>query len=165
MRNNTNSISLRHTANVKDRLAVAQKLLGLTNQLSNEMEQIYNQWATIRITDNNLKQLIQVAMSPNKETTEALRTGQLEELSTNYKNTVDKVFEYAMTSPAQQEDTTRGTLYGAYNSISGFYQNVCNYKNDEIKLNSIMSGTASQRNQKAFDLCTNLAKNGSLFYN
>lgn len=117
--NNTNCIRLRHTANVKDRLTVAHRLLGLSNQLSNEMEQIYNQWAKIRITDSNLKQLIQVAMAPNKETTEALRNGQLEELSTNFNNTIEKVFEYAMTSPSQQEETTMGTLYGAYNSISG----------------------------------------------
>lgn len=162
MRSKTNCIRIKHTANVQDRLRVAHQLLGLSNQLANELEQVFNSWSTIRITDANLKELIQLAMSPNKETTEALRNGQLEEISTLYKNTVDNVFEYAMVSPSQQEDTTKGTLFGAYNSITGYYQNVCNYKNDESKLKSIMYGTGLQRGQKAFDLCTDFAKHGNI---
>ncbi|WEK17853.1 MAG: DUF932 domain-containing protein [Candidatus Pedobacter colombiensis] len=161
MRNKTNCIRIKHTSNVQYRLKIAHTLLGLTNQLANELEQVYNNWATIRITDSKLKELIQVAMSPNKETTEALRSGQLDEFSTLYKNTVENVLEYAMSSPSQQQETTKGTLFGAYNSITGYYQNVCNYKDDESKLKSIMYGTGLKRGQKAFDLCTDFAKNGN----
>lgn len=162
MRSKTNCIRIKHTANVQDRLRVAHRLIGLSNQLANELEQVYNNWTTIRITDSELKELIQVAMSPNKETSEALRSGQLEELSTLYKNTVDNVFEYAMSSPSQQLETTKGTLFGAYNAITGYYQNVCNYKNDESKLKSIMYGTGLHRGQKAFDFCTDFAETGNI---
>lgn len=37
-------------------------------------------------------------------------------------------------------DTTKGTLFGAYNAVTGYYQNVRNYKNDEAKLQSIVMG-------------------------
>ena len=52
----------------------------------------------------------------------------------------DTAFEYAMTNPTQQEVTTKGTLYGAYNGVTGYFQNVRIYKNDEAKLKSVLFG-------------------------
>jgi hypothetical protein len=73
---------------------------------------------------------------------------------------VSSVFDYAMTSDSQQEATTRGTLFGAYNAVTGYYQNVRNYKDDESKFKSIMYGTGQDRSQTAFNLCANYAKEG-----
>src|SRR3546814_5229170 len=67
-----------------------------------------------------------------------------------------------MISDTQQMDTTKGTLFGAYNAVTGYYQNVRNYKNDEAKLQSIvLGGTAQLKSQKAFDLCTSFATDRS----
>lgn len=165
LRNNTNCIRLKHTANVQDRLKVAHQLLGLSNRLADEMEAIFNHWAKVRITDTEVKRLIQMAMTPNKETTEALRMGKLDEISSIYKNTVENIYEYAMASPTQQQETTKGTLFGAYNAITGFYQNVKSYKDEESKFKSIMYGTALQKGQKAFDLCTGFASTGASIFN
>ena len=63
-------------------------------------------------------------MVPNKEVLQNIRSGQLDELSTNFKNICDSVYEYAMTSPTQETETTKGTVFGAYNSITGYFQNV-----------------------------------------
>lgn len=161
LRNCTNCIRLKHTANVQDRLKVAHRLLGLSNRLADEMEGIFNSWSKVRMTDNEVKRLIQMAMAPNKETGEALRNGKLDEISTIFKNTTDSIFEYAMSSPSQQEETTKGTLFGAFNSISGYYQNVKGYKDEESKFKSIMYGTGLQRGQKAFDLCSDFAQLGA----
>lgn len=66
-----------------------------------------------------------------------------------------------MMSDTQQMETTKGTLYGAYNAVTGYYQNVKTYKNDEAKLQSIvMGGTAQIKSQKAFELCENFALQG-----
>ena len=68
---------------------------------------------------------------------------------------------YAMISDTQQMDTTKGTLFGAYNAVTGYYQNVRKYKNDEAKLQSIvLGGTAQLKSQKAFDLCTSFSTEG-----
>ncbi len=48
-----------------------------------------------------------------------------------------------------------------YNAITGYYQNVRSFGNDEAKFKSIMDGTAKQRGQVAFDLCRDFAKNGA----
>jgi phage/plasmid-like protein (TIGR03299 family) len=160
MRNHSNSIKIRHTASANDRLKQAHTLLGVTNLLANELEEVFNNWSKIRITDNAVKRLIQVAMAPNKEVLQSLQNGKLDELSTTYNNMVSSVMEYTLTNPTQQEVTTKGTLFGAYNSVTGYFQNVRNYKDDESKFKSIMYGTGLQRSQTAFDLCNEFSKHG-----
>lgn len=55
-----------------------------------------------------------------------------------------------------------GTLFGAYNAVTGYFQNVRNYKDNEAKLQSIvLGGTAQLKSQKAFDLCENFARFGA----
>jgi phage/plasmid-like protein (TIGR03299 family) len=158
MRNHTNAIKIRHTASANDRLKQAHTLMGISNTMADEMQQIFNHWSTVRITDNEVKKLIQVAMVPNKEVLNNLMAGKSDELSTTYTNMVDKVYEYAMSSPTQQMETTAGTVFGAYNAITGYFQNVRNYKDGEAKFKSITEGTAKLRGQAAFDLCLDFSQ-------
>ncbi len=159
LKNQSNCIKIRHTVNAKERLEQAHKLMGITNTLSAELESIFNRWSKVRITDPEVKKLIQQAMCPNKEVYNNLQAGKDDELSTAFKNICDTAFSYAMSNETQQMDTTRGTLYGAYNSVTGYFQNVRQYKNDEAKLKSLLyGGIAQQRTQKAFDLCQQFEK-------
>ena len=99
-------------------------------------------------------------------TLELINKGAEDEISTVFKNVVDNAFTYAMISDTQQMDTTKGTLFGAYNAVTGYYQNVRNYKDDEAKLQSIvLGGTAQQKTQKAFELCTAFALDGAEILN
>jgi phage/plasmid-like protein (TIGR03299 family) len=166
LRNMSNVVRIRHTSGAKQRLEDAHKVMGLANQLSHEMEGIFNQWAKVRVNDAEVKKLIQLALCPNKETLQHLQKGNEDEISTVFKNTVDDAFAYAMISDSQQMDTTKGTLFGAYNAVTGYYQNVRNYKDGEAKLQSIvMGGTAQLKAQKAFELCTAFALDGSEIFN
>jgi len=160
LRNHTHCIKIRHTASASDKLKEAHKMLGISNQLSVELEAIYNRWSRVRISDPELKRLIQLAMSPNRETTEKLRTGKDEELSSHFNHVVSSVMEYALVSPTQQEETTKGTVFGAFNAVTGYFQNVRNFRDEESKFKSILYGTGLQRGQAAFDLCADFAKHG-----
>ncbi|MDB5277942.1 MAG: hypothetical protein JWR61_2897 [Ferruginibacter sp.] len=167
LRNQSNTFKIRHTASAKERLEEAHKLMGITNQLSNQLEGIFNQWAKVKITDSEVKKLIQMALVPNKEVLQNIQAGKDDELSTCFKNMTDAAFEYAMTNGSQQMDTTKGNLFGAYNAVTGYFQNVRTYKNEEAKLKSLLlGGTGQMRTQKAFNLCDSFAK-GVLaeFYN
>lgn len=162
MRNKSNTFKIRHTSGAKDRLEEANRLMGMSNQLSVELEAIFNHWARVPITDAAVKKLIQLAMVPNKEVLQNLHTGKDDELSTVFRNMVNSVFEYAMASPSQQTETTKGTVFGAYNAVTGYFQNIRTYKDEEAKLKSLLyGGTAQQRTQAAFNLCTDFAKNGA----
>jgi len=162
----TNVVRIRHTSGAKERLENAHKVMGLADKLSSQLEGIFNQWAKVSISDREIRQLIQLALCPNKETYNLLKKGAQDELSTVFKNTVDDAFSYAMLSDTQQMDTTKGTLFGAYNAVTGYYQNVRNYKDSETKLQSIiMGGTAQTKAQKAFDLCSSFEKIGEDIFN
>ena len=164
-RNCSNAIKIRHTSNVKERLEQAHKVMGISYKLSEYLETAFNQWSKVRITDKEVMKLIQLAMVPNKEVLKDLQSGMMDELSTCYKNMCDSVYEYAMTSPTQQTETTKGTVFGAYNSVTGYFQNIRNYKTDEAKVKSLLfGGTAQQRTQKAFNLCEDFAT-GKISFN
>ncbi len=161
LRNHSNSIKIRHTANAKDRLEQAHKVMGISNHLSGQLEEIFNQWTKVKITDPDLQQLIRLALVPNKEVLDNINTGKWDELSTCFNNMCNSVYEYAHSSETQQTETTKGNLFGAYNAVTGYFQNVRTYKNDEAKLKSILyGGTAQARTQKAFNLCSDFSKTG-----
>jgi phage/plasmid-like protein (TIGR03299 family) len=162
LKNMSNVVRIRHTAGAKQRLDDAHKVMGLANILSNELESTFNHWANIKVGDDEMKKLIQLALCPNKETLNHLQKGNFDDVSTVFKNTVDDAFAYAMISESQQMDTTKGTLFGAYNAVTGYFQNVRSYKDNEAKLQSIvLGGTAQLKSQKAFDLCENFARFGA----
>jgi phage/plasmid-like protein (TIGR03299 family) len=166
LRNMSNVVRIRHTSGAKQRLENAHKVMGLANEFSNQLEDIFNNWAKVKVNDNEVKKMIQFALCPNKETLQHLKAGNDDEISTVFKNTVEDAFAYAMTSDSQQMNTTKGTLFGAYNAVTGFYQNVRSYKDSEAKLQSIiLGGTAQLKSQKAFEICTNFQKLGVNCFN
>ena len=166
LRNMSNVVRIRHTSGAKQRLDNAHKVMGLANEFSNQLEDIFNHWAKVKVHDHEVKKMIQFALCPNKETLQHLKAGNEDEISTVFKNTVEDAFAYAMTSDSQQMNTTKGTLFGAYNAVTGYYQNVRSYKDSEAKLQSIiLGGTAQLKSQKAFEICTNFQNMGINCFN
>jgi phage/plasmid-like protein (TIGR03299 family) len=161
LKNSTNTLKIRHTASAVEKLKQAHHMLGISNMLTVELEAIYNRWSRLRITDAQVKRLVQIAMAPSREVLENVQLGKMDELSAIYHNAVEKVCAYGHTAPDQQMDTTRGTLFGCYNAITGYYQNVRGFKDEESKFKSIMYGTGLVRNQTAFNLCAEFARIGS----
>ncbi len=161
LKNMSNCIRIRHTNNVKQKLEQAHEVMGITNTLSSQLEDIFNNWSKVRITDKEVYKLVQLAMVPNKEVLRDIRRGKEDELSTHFLNISMDAYQYALGNETQQLDTTKGTLFGAYNGITGYFQNVRKYKDDESKLKSILyGGTGQQRTQVAFNLCTAFAQQG-----
>jgi phage/plasmid-like protein (TIGR03299 family) len=162
LHNYSNSIKIRHTSNAKQKLEQAHRVMGITNHLSAQLEDVFNSWSKIRISDPEIKKLIEKAMVPNKEVLNNLQLGKEDKLSAIFKNAVDNIYEYAMSSPTQQLETTKGTVFGVYNAITGYYQNVRTYKDKDAKLKSLfLGGTAQIRAQVTFDLCADYTKKGS----
>jgi phage/plasmid-like protein (TIGR03299 family) len=161
LKNHGNAIKIRHTTNAKDRLEQAHKVMGISNNLSVQLEGIFNRWAKVKITDPEIKRLIRLALVPNKEVLKNIEDGKEDEISTCFKNMCNTAYEYALSNPSQQHETTKGTLFGAYNAVTGYFQNVRQYKNDEAKLKSLMlGGTAQARTQAAFNACSSFSTSG-----
>lgn len=122
---------------------------------------IFNRWSKIRISEKEVKKLIELALAPNTETTQKVKLGAYDELSTNFKNQVEQAFAYALMSDTQLLPTTEGTLFGAYQAVTGYFQNVGNYRTEEEKMKFILfGGTAQTKGQKAFELCQAVFSDG-----
>ena len=128
--------------------------------LSDELQGIFNSWAKVRITDQEVLKMVKQAMAPSKEVLQNVMAGKDDEYSTYFNNVCNSVCEYAFTSHTQQTSTTKGTLFGAYNAITGYFQNVKGYKDEESKLKSIQFGTGLSKSQSAFKLCQQFEKKG-----
>jgi phage/plasmid-like protein (TIGR03299 family) len=166
LKNCSNSIKIRHTQNAKERLETAHRVMGISNQLSQELETIFNHWTKAQITDQQVRKLIEQAMAPSKEVLQQVSSDKQDALSTYFTKMCDTAFEYALTNPSQQMKTTKGTLFRAYNAMTGYFQNARIYKDDEAKLKSILfGGTAQARSQTAFQLCEAFSKRGELDLN
>lgn len=154
LKDNTNAVFIKHTANAELKLTEAARIIQISETSSDLLGAVFNKWSKVRVTDKEIKKLIQLAMSPNKEVFKAIATENKNfEFSRQFTEVVGEVYSYAMNSPTQQMETTEGTLFGAYNSITGYYQNVNTYKDDSTKLNSILYGTGLERSKKAFEIC------------
>lgn len=162
LRTQTNTVRIRHTANAKGRLEQAHKVMGISDSLSLQLEAIFNHWSKVRINDTEVKKLISLALAPNKEIVQQLKMDTQEEFSSCFNNMVENAFEYAMSDQTQLMPTTKGTVFGAYNAVTGYFQNVRAYKDPEAKLKSLLlGGNAQQRNQTAFNLCSEFTLKGN----
>ncbi|MEJ7691569.1 DUF932 domain-containing protein [Daejeonella sp.] len=163
--NMTNVIKIRHTASAQDKLKEAHKIMGISNGLSEELNTIFNRWAKVRITDQAVLKLVQQAMAPTKEVLQNVLNGNEDEHSSYFKNVCQDISEYAFSNETQQTETTKGTLFGAYNAVTGYFQNVKGFKDEEAKTKSILFGRGLWKSQNAFRLCAEFERigTGSLF--
>jgi phage/plasmid-like protein (TIGR03299 family) len=150
LRNCSNKISIRHTANVKEKLYQAHRIMGISHVMEKELDLIFNRMAKVTITDKQLKNIVAQALAPTPEALEKFEAE--EEISKQYSEAIDACLEYSYTAPSQLLDTTKGTVYGAYNAITGFYQNIKNFKSEDSKLRNILSGNVQKNTQIAFNL-------------
>lgn len=162
LQNCTGSIKIRHTTNAKERLERAHRLMGLTSKYSAQLQDLFNQWAKVRITDGEIRKLIQLALAPSKEVLHSLKEREADAFSSQFQKACDSTYEYALSNPSQQVETAKGTLFGAYNAITGYFQNVRSYKSDEAKLKSLLfGGTAQTKTQRTFNLCIDVMRQGT----
>ena len=163
LRDCTSRITIRHTRDARVRLESAHQVMGIANKLSHQLEDIFNHWSKVRMEDAQVRKLIRMALAPSKETLASQHPDTAQELSTYLQRICDTVCDYAESSPTQQTRAAKGTVFGAYNAITGYFQNVRNYRNPEDKMNSIFyGGLAEQRSKEAFKLCLQFANKGSL---
>ena len=163
LNNMSNCVKIRHTESAQDKLKQAHKLMGITNKLATELSDIFNQWSRIRITDKQILNLVQQAMAPSKEVLESVLNGMEDEHSTYFKNVCARVCEFAFANETQQTLTTKGTLFGAYNAVTGYFQNVKPFKDQESKLKFIQFGSGLTKSQTAFKLCSQFQRNQITF--
>ncbi len=143
----SNKVSIQHRLGAKDRLAEAYKVMGIASMYMTEVSEIFNKMAKTPIQDEQLKGYITEVMKfEHKGQTEEEK----ERISKILSNQVDSIYNFALSHPTQTTDAARGTVWGAYNSISGYYNYIAKFRTDEDKFKSQLFGNANTKIGKGF---------------
>ena len=142
----SNKVSIIHRKGAKNELEQAHTLMNISSKYMLEVEELFNQMAKTPIADDNLKTYITDVMKPTYIGFDADKKD-----STRFKNQVNDIYEFALGHPTQQTNAARGTVWGAYNSISGYYNHVKTYRTQEDKFKTQLFGTGNTIINKAFD--------------
>ncbi len=138
-------VSIKHCKNYKAKLENAAEVLGIIKNAPSVYEGTFNQMAKCKITDTEVLKLI-----------EQIFPGKIDEkgnYSTRIINIRKAVAEYTFGNETQLTESCKGTLFGVYNGVTGYFQNVKSYSDDNAKFDNIIDGTDYKFAQTALDLC------------
>lgn len=141
-----NSYTIPHYNNPNEKLKEAYKVMGLASSYMTGVSEIFEKMAETRISDDNLMAYIE-SLFVNDDYVQ-----KKEKVSTRAKNNVIKIYEFAKNHPTQQSSATDGTLYGAYNAISGYFGHIKDYKSPNQRMESICFGYGANKTNAAFGL-------------
>jgi phage/plasmid-like protein (TIGR03299 family) len=148
MRNLENKVSISHIAGAKDRLKEATRVMGIASKYNNYVAEIFNEMSDYKVDEEGLKSYITKVMTP--ESFEVRTKDEEKEMSKRLSNIIDSTLEFALTHPTQTTEAANKTLWGAYNSISGYFNYIKNFDTQEDKFRNQLFGNGNQKMLKAF---------------
>ena len=137
-------VQIRHTLDAAKDMKQAFSLLGLSNSLYEQLDAIFNRMALKKITDKQLLDYVRALVPDNEEDEDTLRTKEI-------RNNVLSLHE-----SGQGSSLARGTLWGAYNSVTEYTDHQMIDVNPTKRLESIWFGRGEQLKLKAFQLAARM---------
>lgn len=164
----SNYVTYRHTANVHNKISVAQEILGISKVMTKQVGEYYNFLSTIKCTDDDVVNFICNNVLSQTEAEALHLTGhnnkeliyrsfsaiQDAKISTRKLNVINETWDYYQSGIGQRE--IRGTMWGAVNAISGYYSNVDNAIGIK-RMDSILYGDKSRKIETAFNMADSLS--------
>jgi len=164
-------IRVRHTESAKGKLEQGAEILHVAFEKAKEAKQLYDALYTIKMKDEEvLKYLANLNLTEaerlclneydphlgykrllNRDYMTLEKTG----ISVRKANMIQNMYEYYMDGIGQQH--IAGTAWGAYNAVTGFYNNVANLEGQK-RMESLLYGNAQNVMQKAIVNVYELAK-------
>lgn len=148
LRNIQNSVSILHFKGAQQQLEAASRIMGMQSKYSTAIYDSFNRMTEVKIDDAQLRAYIEQVMKPAKET---LNAEGLKEYSKRFIATVDDIMDFTHTHPTQQGAERQGTVWGAYNGISGYFGYLKNYKTQEEKMKDLYFKAGGQKIELAYD--------------
>jgi len=142
----SNQVKIRHTASANDKLREAAKLMGIVNQLTEELGEVFTIMKRKPIVDEDVQKLFEQLILTKDEIEERVDVG------TQKANTLRDMYRFYNEGVGQEYII--GTQFGAYNAVSGYYQNVKASTNPESLLKSNLFGNNANIVRKSLALLT-----------
>ena len=141
-------VRIRHTPNAADKLKEAHKLLGLTNQLYQQLDVILNRMQLRKVSNKELLDYVCRLVPDNPD---------VEKNHTRTENIREKILE--LYEGGAGAEWTRGTAFGLVNAVSEFTDHLQHTGNPEKRLKSVWFGSGLGLKEKAFSQALELLKN------
>jgi phage/plasmid-like protein (TIGR03299 family) len=151
----SNMISIRHTATSQARLEDAAKVLFNANQLKEDATKVYTPMVTNNISRADLVSYIANVFLDENDL-KAANKKEVTKVSTRKINIIDSILDYSLNGVGQ--DGLNGTVWGAYNAITGYCSNVKSFMNQNTRFQSLMSGSDARLMDRALVLASDFDK-------
>lgn len=158
---NSGRFSFRHSSKVMDRLDLtnkenaefAYKCLNLEREYNSYFKDELERLRSLQITKKQVLDIVADVVLPEDSLKVYKATGNIEheDISTRSKNIFNGMVQ-AIHEGVGQDIMQSGNALWLLNGITSFYQNNATYKNNEVKLASIMDGNVAKKVQKAYEL-------------
>lgn len=145
-----NKVTILHYSNAKENLKNATRVMGMASRYIEQLEPTFQRMAEVKITDKRLRAYIEEVMKPHGQKEQISR----EEFSKVFTNKVESVMAFAHDHETQRSKAARGTVWGAYNAVSGYYNYLKNYKSQEDKMQDVYFKNGSRVIEHAYELAT-----------
>ena len=154
---------IRHSKNATVRLKQAQNILQLNNKMAANADQIYNEMAKLKLTDEDIHGYLSKVLLTDYEMQE-LKDGahMLDCVSTRKRNMLGDMYRYYHIGAGQNTVETNGTMWGIFNAVTGYYQNQHRFRDDSHKLHSISRGDTLTKTIKAYNIAVESVRAGEL---
>jgi phage/plasmid-like protein (TIGR03299 family) len=133
-------VQIHHTPNALRDLEQAGTILGLSNSLYEKLDVMFNGMANKKITEEQLREYVQALVPDNEEAENTARTEEI-------RNSVLWLHD-----SGRGAHLARGTLWGAFNSVTEYTDHMMLGGDSTTRLNSIWFGRGEQLKLKAFHL-------------
>lgn len=140
LRGHGETIKLRHTSTVLDRLSASAEALGLVNKIYSQVNDIFNNMTRIQMNTEDMKSYFSMVLGNNYE---------YDKISTRSANNVSEVMELLETGAGVDMPHVRGTLWGAYNAVTEYVDHYKNYNKNTDKFEAVMIGSGSRTKEVA----------------
>lgn len=137
----TNKVSIRHTKNALNRLHLAKKVLGISEAQSIYLEERFNAFAKLQVNDEDIEAIFRKSFGMQVD-----ESGKLSTRSNNILLDLKKYHDIGI-----GQENIRGTGWGVYNAVTGYQQNIANYRSTDSQFESINSKNAAGIRQSAFN--------------
>jgi phage/plasmid-like protein (TIGR03299 family) len=119
----------------------------LAEKHTTKAQKVFDQMANIPLSPERFFDYVGAVLFDNAERRK-LASGDPSFLSTRKRNLLSDFFRYAQEGPGQKEYA--GTVWGAYNAVTGYLGNVKNYKDPSTRTESIWFGESAKVSELAF---------------
>ena len=151
------SFPISHRGDMAYKVDIALRKLGLVTQSMSERRLLYKNFAKTEISDADFKTFVFNQVFDEEEMKLVIANNNkfngIEEISSRKKNVVKAISNYYFNGIGQKEVV--GTLWGAYNAVTGYVSNVKTYSNNKSLFTNLVEGNDIVQNSYNYlkELC------------